>query len=98
MLQDSDLEPFPCCILLKLLPQVKDDLLLQSLTCIAQYAKAEQRKPTPDFAHRIKDLTVRLKNVLTDTAEMKKYEDDPEMLVDLQVRGHFARLLPSRAA
>jgi hypothetical protein len=69
--------------------QVQDTQLQKSLTFVADMAMADRDPPSSDFAEKVKSLTVRLQNILKDTAEMENFKHDSEMHLDLQVRGLF---------
>ena len=48
--------------------------------------QADQLSPSPDFPAGVGSLMKRLRTILIDTEQMKLYEHDPEMLIDLQYR------------
>lgn len=63
-----------------------DQRLRESTKTVAALAKADPKTPSPDFPAGVGSLMKRLRTILIDTEQMKRYEHDPEMLIDLQYR------------
>jgi hypothetical protein len=60
-----------------------DAKLRDALERISELATMD-RGAKGDFPQRVRDLMTRVRTVLVNTVQLKKYSDDPEMLVDLQ--------------
>lgn len=60
-----------------------DAKLRDALERISELATMD-RDAKGDFPQRVQDLMARVRTVLVNTVQLKKYSNDPEMLVDLQ--------------
>eukprot|EP00051_Salpingoeca_urceolata_P014520 m.184994 g.184994 ORF g.184994 m.184994 type:complete len:2151 (-) comp18109_c0_seq2:114-6566(-) len=64
-----------------------DEFLQTSLTTLGSYVKQDRDPPgVPGFGMKVSALMERLRIVLVDTEQMKQFQSDPEMLIDLQYR------------
>ncbi|XP_022671033.1 dedicator of cytokinesis protein 9-like isoform X3 [Varroa destructor] len=57
-----------------------------SLSVINNYAAADKAMQHTIFPNQVKDLTKKVRTVLMATTAMREHENDPEMLLDLQLR------------